>query len=175
MTSWLKSSSSKLMLVCWMLPIRVFCGCVYFSLRLGSSQTGVRSMTLRFWPSERMLRVSCTKTSRWSLAVVSLPRLIPPGTFWHEPVFTFRYSMDVPEGEIGLTYYTRFSRVAVRHRHWSCSIRRVPYPSSWYALPKWYSSHYRTVGYSSGKSSTDYAVLTNDDQSVFLRSSPDDP
>src|SRR5215469_992433 len=171
----LRNTLSKLTLAFWMLPIRAFCVCVYFSLRPGSSRVGIRSMTLRLWPSERMLRISSTKGRTWCVTVVSLPKSIPPGTFWREPVIVWRYSTVERSAEIELTLYTRFSRVAVGHGHWLCSIRRDPSQSNSLVLPKLSSQHYQMTGSPSGSASTDYVVLTNDAQSVYLRSSPEDP
>src|SRR5215472_5650480 len=157
--NWLRNTLFRLTLAFWMLPIRVFCDCVYFSLRPGSSRVGTRSMKLRLWPSERMLRISSTKGRTWCVTVASLPRLIPPGTFWKEPVFVWRYSTVERSAEIELTLYERFSRVAVAHGHWLCSIRPDRLLLNSLALPKLCSQHYRMIGLPSGSASTDYAVL----------------
>jgi hypothetical protein len=172
--SWPKNTLSRLTLAFWMLPIKVFSVFVYYSLRLASPHKAFRSTTLKLPFSERMLRVSTTRTRAWSLTVVSLPRLIPPGTFWRELVIVFSYSTVEPNAEIAVTLYTRFRRVAVAHRHWWFSIRRDPLVSSSLVLPKLSSSRYRMTGSRSGSASTGYVVLTNDDQSVFLRSSPEE-
>jgi len=173
MTSWLRNTSLRLSTAFWMLPIKVCCGCVYYSLRPVSRQRVVKSTELKLPFSERMLKLSVTRTNLWSCLVASLPRLIPPGTFWHHPVFILRYSTDGRDGEIVLTYYTRFSSLAVAHRHWSCSIKPGLYQSSWFVRPKLSSLRYPTTGSLSGKSSTGYVGQINTGLSESQQSSQD--
>src|SRR5215471_4600356 len=170
MKNWLISTSWKLITALYLLLIRGCCAFVYYSLPPVFSRTVHKSMAVRFPFSTRMLRVSMNRTNLWSLAVVSLPKSTPPETSWHEPVFTLRYSTVERDGEIVVVYFTRFSRHATAHRHWSCSIRQDPSASNSLARPRWSTLRSPMTGSRSGRSSTDSAVPTSTDQSVSRRS-----